>query len=284
MGPQRAERGCGRRGWAGWGQSLLTPRGVPDPRRASGAPGCVWGLPSPSRLSCRSPLGPMGRGPLTGAPTPGRDHTTCPGLPSPGPGPQPRRQAPAGPGDSVSPEPLPFLSPGSSKVPGLGGSQDPRPSSHPAHWSSHQPPKHPCSLAVACAGGGACLCPAGPRGGPGLRAHTTAAPEDAAAPLALRRPPSQRLAVGSPSRDMPPRSPAGPSHPSLSKRPPCPLEDPAPSPAAPRLHARSRPILLEPSAPGPGSSVSPTARGSASETRPRGTPGVRRGLGTLRTA
>lgn len=255
MGPQRAERGCGRRGWAGWGQSLLTPRGVPDPRRASGAPGCVWGLPSPSRLSCRSPLGPMGRGPLTGAPTPGHDHNTCPGLPSPGPGPQPRRQAPAGPGDSVSPEPLPFPSPGSSKVPGLGGSQDPRPSSHPAHWSSHQPPKHPCSPAVACAGGGACLCPAGPRGGPGLRAHTTAAPEDTAAPLALRRPPSQRLAVGSPSRDMPPPpvprrslAPLSLKTSTLSPRRPCAFPScpspPRPFPPHPPGTFRPRPGLI----------------------------------------
>lgn len=87
--------------------------------------------------------------------------------------------------------------------------------------------------------------------------------------------PKNGRGVPFPRRGRPPRAPTGPSHPSsFSKRPPCSHEDPEPSraPSSWNLPPPARSHLSL-----------PTARGTASETRPGGL-GVRRGLGTLLTA
>lgn len=163
------------------------------------------------------PLGPLGRGPLTGAPTSGHGQSTHPGLPPPGPCPRPRKQAP-GPWTPSLLSPVPSPSPGSLKVPWPWGQPGPQALHAPHTLVAHQPPKHPSSLAVACAGGDVRCCPARPgrRRGPGGcgltrwqptgSEHSAVRPTDTAT-LSLSCPPSQRVAVGSPSRDVAPPGP-----------------------------------------------------------------------------
>lgn len=177
-GAQRAERGCGRLCWAGRGQSLLTPRKVPDPHRASGAPGCVWGPPSLYRLSCCCRLAPWDQAPSLGRPHLAMDRALTLDSHLQGPALDPASRRRAGPADPVSPEPLPLPEPGQLEgPPALGTARTPGPPCTP------HPGRPPTSKTSVFSSRGLCWrgCPllpgpARPAPGPrGLRPYKMAA-------------------------------------------------------------------------------------------------------------